>query len=757
MRRLVLLLIVLSCATAFAQTAENNSLGKQPMEITATGGTSYLDGVATARENVAIHSGDTDIYGDKATYNPQTHEVRVEGSVRIYRGTQLFVGEGGTYNTETEKVAMDKMRTLNAPFFLEGGRTTSISKDAKLIERASFTTHDAENPDFQIRASTVRVYEGDRVILKNAVFYVGRVPIFYWPYIYQSLDDENSFMISPAFTSTWGPTLLGRITFPITDNIHGTLRLDYMSRRGPGIGFLPVIRYGKDNASTARISTYFVRDGNPTLNRTSLPRDAVDADRYRFSLLDRTKFSGEWTGFAALTKLSDAFVLQDFFSGEFRVNPQPDNVIVANHWSPLYSFNAFTRFQPNNFYEVTQRLPEVALEVTRHPILGSGINYESETSLGFYRRSFPAQSVLRDFESIRLDSFHQFTYPRTYFGWLALVPRAGIRGTYYSESRDLTGIPLVHDPNPLIPDFLIPLPTITQPFARGGDRFRMLFNTGAEASFKISRTWEDVQTRALGLDGLRHIVQPFVNYSLLAGNDFSPAALYQFDRYLPSTRLRPIDFPQFNSVDSIDNWTIMRLGVRNRFQTRRDDTTINWFTTETFLDVNIDNPYDRSSFSNLFNNFGFAPVPWAELGVSTQVPLRSSGFTEINTDLRLQPVAPLSLTFSHRFLSNNPFFADSNLYYFGAYYRIDDNWGAGGYARYEANTGVLEEQRYTVYRDLQSWIASVGAVIRDNGGVREYGVLLTFTLKALPKFSFDFHYDPSAAQGEGQRGFTPVP
>jgi hypothetical protein len=40
-------------------------------------------------------------------------------------------------------------------------------------------------------------------------------------------------------------------------------------------------------------------------------------------------------------------------------------------------------------------------------------------------------------------------------------------------------------------------------------------------------------------------------------------------------------------------------------------------------------------------------------------------------------------------------------------------------------------------------VASVGAVVRDNGGgVKEYGVLLTFTLKALPKFSFDLNFDP---------------
>ena len=109
----------------------------------------------------------------------------------------------------------------------------------------------------------------------------------------------------------------------------------------------------------------------------------------------------------------------------------------------------------------------------------------------------------------------------------------------------------------------------------------------------------------------------------------------------------------------------------------------------------------------------------------------------------------LSVSLVHRYLKDNPFFDNSSLYVFGGYYRLNDNWGVGVSEQYEATTGILEQQRYSIYRDLTSWVASVGAVVRDNGGVKEYGVLLTFTLKALPKFSFDLNFDPQGA-GENQ-------
>jgi hypothetical protein len=162
--------------------------------------------------------------------------------------------------------------------------------------------------------------------------------------------------------------------------------------------------------------------------------------------------------------------------------------------------------------------------------------------------------------------------------------------------------------------------------------------------------------------------------------------------------------------------------------------------------VNFDNPFDKTQYSNLFNRLSFTPVPWASFGISSQVPVFEKGFTEVNTNVNIQPIANLQVSFAHRYLNQNPFFINSSLYVVGGYYRIDDNWGIGFSEQYEGTTGVLEQQRYSIYRDLTSWVASVGAIIRDNGGVKEYGVLLTFTLKALPKFSFDLNFDPAGAQ-----------
>ena len=725
------------------------SLKNVPVEITSTGETTYDGGIAIARDNVAIHLGDTDIYADYAEYDAGKRQVRARGNVRIYRGVNLYIAEEGVYHLDTKEITTSKMRTDYPPYFVSGSRLSSLSETAYLVENATFTTSDSTKRDFHLRAKTVRVYQNDRAVFQNVTFYVGDVPIFWWPYLYQSLNDAFSFTIAPTYLSSWGPSLLTSVTFSMTEQIRAKVRLDYRVRRGPAIGFETDIDYGKNNKSWAKLTTYYIQDQDPLVNRTSLPRGSVPTGRYRLTLENRTELTDEIYAIADLNKLSDQFLLQDFYPTEFRYDPKPDNVVAITKTNPFYTLTAQTRFQANAFFEQTERLPEVVLDIKRHALFGGPIFYEGETGVARLQRDFAANSGFEDYGAFRADSFHQLLYPNTYFGWLSIVPRAGFRATYYSESRDIEASIFHPNPNPFIPDFFLPNPTLTHPLEEGGERLRLVYNTGAEASFKISRTWEEVQSRAVGLDGLRHVVQPFTNFSYVYGTNTNPAEILQFDRYQPSTQLQPVDFPQFTSVDSIDRWTIWRAGVRNRLQTRRDDATVSWLELETYLDLNVDNPFDKTDYSNLFNKLRYSPLPWTTFSVASQVPALDNGFTEVNTQVSVQPFAPLQVSVGHRYLNDNPFFDNSSLVVLGGYYRLNNNWGVAVQEQYETSTGVLEQQRYAIYRDLTSWVASIGAVIQDNAGVKEYGVQLTFTLKAFPRLGLNVDFDPA---GLGETG-----
>jgi len=729
--------------------AVNSASEHEPVEITSTGETTYENGVATARDNVAIHIGDTDIYGDYARYDSHTHEVSVEGHVRIYRDVHIYVADRGVYNVDTKQIRTSNARTEYYPYFLSGQNVTETSANVYRVEDSTFTTHDSPTADFHLRARTVRVYENDHVVFQNVTFYVGKVPIFWWPYMYQSLTDAFSFSIAPADLSSWGPSLLTQVAFPIGENIKGRVRLDYRGRRGPAIGFEADSDYGKDKSSNIKLKTYYADDQNPDINPTALPRHDVPTDRYRLSLEDRTVFTNDIYGIVDVIKLRDALVMQAFYQSEFRIDPVPDNVVSVAKTDPFYTLTAIARFQANEFFEQTERLPEVVLDIKRHAIFGSPIFYQGETGIADLHRNFAEGSGFEDYGTTRLDTFHELLYPNTYFGWLSIVPRAGFRATYYDETRDLGMTLFPSNKDPLVPNFILPDPTPTNPIVDAGSGVRTVVDSGVEASFKLSRTSDEVQSRTFGLDGMMHVIQPYTDFSYVRENGINPAAVLEFDRFEPSTQLRPIDFPNFTSIDSIASWTVWRLGVRNRLETRRDDLTVTWLELDTFADVNIDNPYDRRSDSNLFNRLRFTPLPWASLSIDSQIPaLTNEGFTEVNTTLAVQPLANFQLNFAHRYLNDNPFFDHSSLFVVGGYYRLNDNWGFGFQEQYEGTIGLFQEQRYAIYRDLTNWVASFGAVVRDNtGSKKEYGILLTFSLKAFPKFGFNLNFDPGS---EGQ-------
>ena len=128
------------------------------------------NGLATARDNVAIRFGDTDIYSDFAQYDSAKRTVYLQGHVRIYRGVTLYMGEKATYNLDTKAISAEEMRSGTYPYLLSGKTVTSDSDEEYTIKNGSFTTDDSSQPDFHLNAQSVRIYQNDRSHLQERHF-----------------------------------------------------------------------------------------------------------------------------------------------------------------------------------------------------------------------------------------------------------------------------------------------------------------------------------------------------------------------------------------------------------------------------------------------------------------------------------------------------------------------------------------------------------------------------------------------------------
>ncbi len=400
---------------------------------------------------------------------------------------------------------------------------------------------------------------------------------------------------------------------------------------------------------------------------------------------------------------------------------------------------------------MTERLPEFAFEMKRQPFFNTPLFYEGDTRAGYLERYFASGSPSPDYNAVRADTFHQLLYPHVFGGWLSFIPRAGIRGTYYSDSADNTAALM-----PTTLNTISGTPQATTELKYEGALGRAVVNAGFEASFKFSREFEKVESRAWGLDGLRHVVQPYTDFSYAYAST-GPNNILQFDRLIASTQLPSFDFPQFTGIDSISDWAIWKLGVRQRFQTRRDNQTLNWLELDSYFNVNLQQPtfpgtdYKQGTLSNLYTNLLWRPVPWAGLTVNSQIPMAAKGFTQVNASLNFHVNENLRIDIGERYLNDSPFFRNSSLVEFGSYLKINDNWGFSVREEYEFADNTLQTQRYELHRDLSSWVASLGVVVLDNSnGNYEYGILLSFTLKDMPQVNVPAGFDPQSFGGQGR-------
>ncbi len=768
MRKPLLSLLGLAFFVLPAHAQLGGSFTDVPVEIRADGETRFVGGVAVAENNVQIHFQGTDIYCDYAEYNPETREVLLVGNIRIYNEDRVLTGQRAVYNMESRQI-----RALD----FDGGdqmiKFSTLSMRAPTLREfrarsLKLTTSDSSEPDYHVKAKGARVYPDDGVVLTNATLYVGETPIFWFPYLYAPLG-ETGWSIRPGYNNTWGGFLLLGYRFELTKDTDAEVRFDYRTERGVGVGIDLDSVYGPGDKSEANFRAYYADDTNPGENDTAFERtEEPSNDRWIVSFQNRLVVTDEVYATADITSISDQYFLQDYFPAEFVEDPQPDSNVSGNWLTENFQFNIMARWQMNAWQEVTSRLPEFTWTAKQQPLFGLPVFYDGQTRLGYLQRNYPSGAQpeyitqlqeavynadtledttdLQNYNAARFDTFHQISYPRTYFGWLSLTPRLGFRGTYYSQTGNS---------DEESPEFV----GLTGEY--GGGTFRPIINAGLETSFKLSARYEQIQSTFWGLDGLMHVLQPFANYAFVENTGLSADEILQFDRLVPSTILPSLDFPQFNAIDSIDSSNILRLGVRNRLLTRRDNDTFAWFAWDSFVDVNFDNPYldDPGTLSNFYNNFAFSPVPWFTVGLSSQIPVSDGdgSFTDANTYVRWQPVREVSFFVSQRYIDDNPYFQDDSQATAGGYWRVNDNWAVSASSRYDFTWETWEVQRYMVHRDLSSWLVSAGLLVTDNratfndrsGGEIGVGFLLMLTLKDAPQVNLPLAFDVLGSQQQG--------
>jgi LPS-assembly protein len=718
-----------------------------------------------------------EIFSKRASVDLKAKSVTFDEDVSIYQGSILQRGKRAVYFYDTGIIDASELRISMDSILLESGKFTSKGEGSDRVfigRNAGISTHDVQDPSYWIRSNKTTVYPGERVTFQNLKLYAGDTPVFWLPYMSQPLDGELGYHFIPGARTNWGPfilntygIMLGGEINPLTGEkedawLLSRWKLDLRATRGAAFGVDLVDTRQDFSDEISGFSIYYAHDLDPIDSRTDIARTDINSERLDIKLKTRYEFELEqdanWRLDTNLNYLSDQYYLEDFDSRQYRINPAPDNTIGIFRRDDDSLLSIFGRFRVNDFYRTDTQSPEIAFDQARRSIFGSPILHEGQTSfsirgeeaadvtrrniinpllsmpgtdpdllrqLNGYERNLVEQiKALEAFDPFdprigllraqlldtgynRFHTNHSFSAPFTYKDWFTFTPHIGGAYTHYSAVQG----PAVSDA-------------------------RFMLHGGAEAALKFSKNYGDIKNRNFGVDGLLHIFQPYVNWSVTSVDELDQD-YPKIDHLTFTTRPRSLDPLRYTAIDEYESWNIMRMGGRHQLITRRDDQSHEWLYLDTYMDSYIDDPEGNRDYSNLYNDIRWQPMPWLGIDLETQIPVfnSGSGFSEISTRVRFMPNENWEFSIAYRELSNHPVLLDSNRIDLGTYIRLSENWGIGSRHIFEMDDGTMELQQYTLQRELGDWVAGVGLSHMNNRYEDEFAVIFSLTLKSYPSAS----------------------
>jgi len=674
--------------------------------------------MAYGEGDVVLKYKDMTLRADKARYNIATDEVWAEGNVRLNRNNQEWVAPAGYYNMKTRDFKTDTGRGVFDSLTLRGDNVHMTGSNRYSVSKATLTTCDYDQPHYHLEATRADIFPGDHVVLYNVTLRFGTVPVFWFPIMAWSLKERESPVgVALGQTSREGFFLLTQWRVSLDTHVQATFHVDGRTKRGPGFGTDFDYYYG---SAAGTVKGYYSRD-------TSSPDEV---DRLYNKTIPRNRWRGDWQHKQHLpddvditvnaSKQSDPDFMDDFFQDRYQREGEPASVADVTKRGENFTLSVMAQPQLNPFFAEVERMPEATWAINRVRILNTPVFYESATSAGYYHNT-PGRTNDPLFEgnSPRADTFHQVVLPQQYFGWLSVVPRAGVRATWYM--RDASGM------------------------STSNEVQRLLYTAGLESSFKFWRAWNDVEDKRWNIHGLRHIVEPFVNYQWIASPNEHPNDLLQFDTYryytllngsrMLVTRYHALEFPADTAVDAIDRMNLARFGVRQKLQTRRNDQPWDLAELEAWTEYSFEETPMYRDFSDLFSTLRLNPLHWCSIDVGTRFDMEEQELGELNTDACVFDRDHWSVNLGNRYLDG-----DSNLAGGRVSYRLSRHWVAIMDQWVDMEDGTWLNQEYKLQQETHDWLINYG-FRRTGQRIREDENIffVSISLKAYPSLRIGTH------------------
>ncbi|MFN7921151.1 MAG: LPS assembly protein LptD [Bryobacteraceae bacterium] len=417
-------------------------------EQRATGPWIYIRGANSSVETASFL-----LRADEIDYNQDTNYAEARGNVRFLafdHGEELMADRVEYYLKEhrgkfyrvrgTSKPAVGYRPGLlitNAPFYFEGKWAERLG-DRYVVHEGFITNCRVPGPLWHLQAHKFDILPGQQAIASKAYFRVYKIPLFFTPYFYKSLESEprKSGLLMPIFgnSARRGKWVKVGYYWAINRSYDATYVSQYFTERG--FAHIFDVR-GKPTDKIDFDANLFGINDRGLLQSNG---DRIKQGGFITTLREKADLPRGWTSRAEIRYLSSFTFRQNFTESfsEAVASEVHSRGYVAKTWSTYGLGIIFERdenYQSNAPGDkvVLRKLPEVMFTSRDRQVVTRALPIwvSLESSAGLVRRNEPLFQT-RQFVD-RLDFAPRVMTAARWKGF-SLIPSFGIRETHWGSS-----------------------------------------------------------------------------------------------------------------------------------------------------------------------------------------------------------------------------------------------------------------------------------------------------------------------------------
>ena len=680
-------------------------------------------GTMIARGKAKIVSSEFDISADKATYSQKLNAARVIDNVCMSSEDFRAITTAADVAVDGKKIKTEYVRAGSVPMFLEAESLTGGEEKYTLTNSKVYLNEPATGSLSAKATKTTYDKKTNMIRMEDVYFNIDSLPIMHFSDFEISADTVFPFDLETrvANNGDYGFYLRNTVHYTGFEKTHGFapgMLLDVYTKRS--VLFGPAFRYDKvsaDNVMKGFIQTGFIHDtgSSSELGFNSYGERIDDRNRYFLEMRHNQIYDDRFGLTAVVSAWSDEFVTRDFRPDFFYQNQTPDNFVEAIYYGDMWTSSLFTRFAPNDWELVQQRLPEARIDVQPVEVLQTGAYVRSFASVAYlyqtndyplFYNSAPAHSI----STTRFDGYVGIDRPIQISDWAKITPVAGARLTSYSDT-----------------------------VGNESAYTRALGQVGFDAQMDIWGQF-DYQSKTMGIDGVRHHIIPMISYRYIPEAERGRNRIEGIDiDYMP-TYPPILDLGSIRNIDDMTELNTMRFGLQNVFETRDAEYGSRELARfDVFQDVHFtrhepalrykywddDNQY-KQDYSDVYVNASVSPARWLTVGTFSRFSWEHSCTPEVNTyiTLRERDIAEFSVgTIYLRDMCEQ--------YYASVSYSLSQRYSLIASWHYDADTSTLVYQRYGLRTRIgNAWLIDY-VISNRSGSTRENNTSVGINIRIL--------------------------